>query len=115
MIGYLTLILTCQLAGEFLVGALAMPVPGPVLGMLILFILLLIRGQVPDNLDRTANRLLRGMSLLFVPAGTGVMMHFQLLGEALLPLSAALVVSTLLTIVVTALMMRWLGKADADA
>ena len=112
MIGYLTLILTCQLAGEFLAGALALAVPGPVLGMALLFVLLLVRGEVPDALDQTAEGLLRAMSLLFVPAGTGIMMHFRLLGDALVPLSAALVVSTLATIAVTALMMRWLGKAN---
>lgn len=112
MIAALTLILSCQLAGEILVGLIGLPIPGPVLGMLILFLFLLWRGRVPDGLDRTATGLLRGMSLLFVPAGAGVMLHFQLLGEALLPLSVALVVSTLATIAVTALMMGWLGKND---
>jgi len=115
MIGYLTLVLVCQLVGELIVGALSLPIPGPVLGMLLLFVLLLMWGEVPKNLGHTADGLLRAMSLLFVPAGTGVMMHFQLLGEALVPLSAALVVSTIMTIVVTALMMRWLGKGGEDA
>ncbi len=115
MIAYLTLILACQLAGEVIVGFLGLPVPGPVLGMVLLFLLLLWRGEVPEALDQTANGLLRGMSLLFVPAGAGVMLHFQLLGEALLPLSAALIVSTLATIAVTALMMGWLSKkGDRD-
>ena len=115
MIGYLTLILGCQLAGEFVVGVLSLPVPGPVLGMALLFAVLLVRGEVPDALGETADRLLRAMSLLFVPAGAGIMMHFRLLGEALLPLSAAIVVSTLAAIAATALTMRWLGKAHRDA
>lgn len=114
MIGYLTIILVCQLVGELIVGTLSISIPGPVLGMLILFLLLLIRGDLPSGLGQTADGLLRAMSLLFVPAGTGVMMHFKLLGEALLPLGAALVVSTAMTITVTALMMRWLNKAEAD-
>jgi len=114
MLAYLTLILTCQLAGEFLTGALALPLPGPVLGMLLLFLLLLIRGDIPQALGQTADRLLGAMSLLFVPAGTGIMLHFRLLGEALVPLGTALIVSTLATVAVTALMMRWLGKAEND-
>ncbi len=114
MIGYLTIILVCQLVGELIVGSLSISIPGPVLGMFILFLLLLIRGDLPAGLGQTADGLLRAMSLLFVPAGTGVMMHFKLLGEALLPLGAALVVSTAMTITVTALMMRWLKKAEAD-
>lgn len=110
MLGFLTLILVCQLAGELAVGALHLPVPGPVLGMLALFALLMIRGEVPEALEQTAGGLLRAMSLLFVPAGTGVMLHFRLLGEALVPLGVALVVSTLATIAVTGLLMRWLGR-----
>ena len=114
MLNALTLILLCQLAGELVAGALALPVPGPVQGMLFLFIFLMIRGEVPAQLEHAAGGLLRSMSLLFVPAGTGVILHFQLLGEELLPLGLALVISTLVTIVVTALLMRWLGKEPAD-
>ena len=54
-------------------------------------------------------------SLLFVPAGVGVMLHFQLLGDDWLPIGVALVVSTLLTLVVTSLMMSWLGKRSPAA
>ncbi|MEH6834782.1 MULTISPECIES: CidA/LrgA family protein [Falsihalocynthiibacter] len=115
MIGYFTLILVCQLLGELVAGTLSLSIPGPVLGMLFLFLLLLFRGEVPKGLGKTADGLLRAMSLLFVPAGTGVMMHFKLLGDALLPLSAALVVSTVMTIIVTALMMRWLNRSNPDA
>ncbi len=114
MLGSLTLILCCQLAGELVVGALGVPIPGPVLGMLLLFVVLLIKGDVPEPLADTALGLLRSMSLLFVPAGTGVVVHFQLLGQALLPLGLSLVVSTLATIVVTALLMRWLAGGQKD-
>lgn len=114
MVGYLTLILACQLVGEALTGALNLPVPGPVIGMGLLFALLLFRGEVPEALDQTANGLLKVLSLLFVPAGTGVILHFQLLGEALLPLGLALLVSTLATIAVTAGLMVWLGRGARD-
>jgi len=43
---------------------------------------------------------------LFVPAGVGAMLHFQRIGSEWLPISVALVVSTLLTLVITALVMR---------
>lgn len=114
MLLFLTLILLCQLAGELVVGSMAWPIPGPVLGMVFLFILLMIRGDVPEQLEQTASGLLRSMSLLFVPAGTGVILHFKLLGQAMLPLGVALIVSTLATIVVTALLMHWLGKDASD-
>ncbi|MHA6264133.1 CidA/LrgA family protein [Arenibacterium sp. CAU 1754] len=115
MIGYLTLILVCQLVGELAVGALALPIPGPVLGMVVLLVYLFLRGEVSKELEETTDGLLRAMSLLFVPAGTGVMMHFKLLGEALVPLAVAVAISTITAIVVTALMMRWLDKGRDDA
>ncbi|MFV0359440.1 CidA/LrgA family protein [Tropicimonas sp.] len=114
MLGYLTLIFVCQLAGEVIAGILKLPVPGPVIGMVLLFVYLSLRGAVPEDLGQTAGALLRYMSLLFVPAGTGVILHFRLLGAAIVPLSAALVLSTVLTIAVTGLMMRWLGRVGAD-
>ncbi|RYH10144.1 CidA/LrgA family protein [Tropicimonas sp. IMCC6043] len=114
MPGYLTLIFVCQLLGELVAGALALPVPGPVLGMVALFAFLAVRGDVPAGLDASAGTLLRSMSLLFVPAGAGVMLHFQLLGSAILPLGLALLASTVLTILVTGLMMRALSRDPAE-
>jgi len=110
MLAWLTLVFTCQLAGEAAVRALGVPVPGPVAGMVLLFIFLCIRGEVPEKLATVADTLLRHLSLLFVPAGVGVMAHVGLLGENLVPVSLALVLSTLVAIAVTALAMRWLNR-----
>ena len=115
MLGYLTLIFACQLAGELLVAALGLPIPGPVAGMLILLAGLLVRGAVPDELGAVGDFLLGNFSLLFVPAGVGVMLHTGLLGREWLPLAVALVVSTSLTIAVTALVMRRLSRGAKDA
>lgn len=112
MLGYLTFILTCQLLGELAVKAAELPIPGPVVGMLLLFAFLVIRGRVPDNLAKTADGLLSHLSLLFVPAGVGVILHFQLLGGEWVAFSTALVASTLATIVVTGLLMSWLDRKD---
>lgn len=105
MLEYLTLILACQLIGEFTVGATGLPIPGPVVGMVLLFCFLLVRGQVPEDLSHVGNALLNHLSLLFVPAGVGVMVHLELLGTDALPLSAAIIGSTIITITVTALVM----------
>ena len=67
MLGYLTLIFCCQLLGELVVTALGLPVPGPVLGMALLFAGLLTYGSVPADLASTADALLSNLSLLFVP------------------------------------------------
>ncbi len=115
MIEYLTLILVCQLIGELAVTVLRVPFPGPVVGMVVLFVFLLFKGSVPEKLGEVAGALLGNLSLLFVPAGVGVMVHAKLLGRDLLPLSVSMVASTLLTIAVTALVMAWLNKRAAQS
>jgi len=88
--------------------ALNLPVPGPVIGMVLLFFALVIKGSVPDDLQATAQGLLSHLSLLFVPAGVGVLLHVHLVAEEWPAISAALIGSTLLTIAVTALVMKLL-------
>lgn len=110
MLGAFTLLLVYQLAGEVIVHLGGLPVPGPVVGMLLLFLTLVARNSAPEVLRDTCQTLLSHLSLLFVPAGVGVMLHFKRLGAEWLPISVALVASTVLTIGVTALVMRWLQK-----
>jgi holin-like protein len=78
--------------------------------MALLFGALVWNGRVPDDLGKTADGLLSNLSLLFVPAGAGVMLHFKLLGGDWLPLGAALIARTLLTIAVTAWLMARLSR-----
>ena len=113
MLFHLTLILSCQLAGEALVAALSLPLPGPVAGMALLFAGLVLFG-LPEGLGRLADTLLGHLQLLFVPAGVGVMLHAPVIARDLGAISVALVVSTLLTIAVTALVMRWLAPGAGD-
>lgn len=118
MIAALTQLLLFQLIGEVLSRLLALPVPGPVLGMLLLFVALSLRPALADGLRDTAGSLLQHLSLLFVPAGVGVMLHFPRMADEWLPIAVALIVSTVLALAVTALVMRALmrGKsADGNA
>lgn len=114
MLNSLTLILCCQLAGEFTVKATGITAPGPVIGMLFLLVILLLKGSVQNELETTANSLLNNLSLLFVPAGVGLMLHFQLIGKEWLPITISLIVSTILTIAITGLMMVWLSNDNSD-
>jgi len=115
MIEYLTLIFGCQLAGELIVAATGLPVPGPVCGMALLFAGLVIKGGLPAELARVGDALLGNLSLLFVPAGVGVMLHANLIANEWLPIAAALILSTGLTIAVTAALMLWLSRRAAVA
>ena len=113
MIASLSLILLCQLIGEVAVRAFAVPVPGPVIGLVLLLVLLLgrdrfsvlARGPLGDDGVESASRaLLANLSLLFVPAGVGVVQKLDLLAEhgvAILVILAVSVVVTLLATVAT--------------
>jgi putative effector of murein hydrolase LrgA (UPF0299 family) len=110
MLRAFAILLACQLAGETMTRALGLPLPGPVLGLVILVMLLfaverrhLVDSTTVDetSLGKVANGLLAVLGILFVPAGVGVVQDLGLLREYGAALAAALVVSTFLTLTVT--------------
>ncbi len=113
MIRGLCLLLLCQLAGEASVRLLALPVPGPALGFLLLFALLLVAGRLSwqrpriaaamDDVGGASDRLLAALGLLFVPAGAGIVQNIGVFLDDGLALAATLVLSLLVTLVVTVL------------
>ncbi|WP_193182818.1 CidA/LrgA family protein [Nisaea sediminum] len=110
MIGAITLLLGCQLLGELFIAATGLPLPGPVVGMVILFTGLMIRGGIPETVAKVSDTLLRNLSLLFVPAGVGVMLHLSLIEREWVGVTAALIGSSAITILFTALVMIALKK-----
>ena len=113
LINGITLLLIYQLAGEVSVRLLGLPVPGPVMGMVLLFITLMIRGQIAKAVEPASTALLSHLSLLFVPAGVGLIVHFNRLGNEWLPISVTLLLSTVITMAVTALVMQWVTRLTA--
>ena len=126
MIQSLAVILLCQLVGEALTRGLALPVPGPVFGMALMLLALVARDTLKPKLpaaltdgtlEATARGILAQLSLLFVPAGVGVVQNLDVLGQYGLALGAALVVSTLAALLATVLtfvlVARWL-RSEPD-
>lgn len=100
MVGLLWL-LGCQLAGEVVVRGWGLPLPGPVVGMVLLLVVLRLRDPAPDDgVFRVGDVLLRHLQLLFVPAGVGVVAHLGLLGEQVVPIGLALLASWLVGLAV---------------
>ncbi|MDN3652373.1 CidA/LrgA family protein [Thalassotalea ponticola] len=104
------MLLAYQLLGEVLVILFELPVSGPVIGLLLLLATLIIRGRVGESLTTSSTHLLSHLSLMFIPAGVGLMTHYQLLTSEWLAISVALVVGTLLMLASCALIMQFLLK-----
>ncbi|WP_111494634.1 CidA/LrgA family protein [Marinobacter bohaiensis] len=98
----ITILLVYQLVGEVIVRLFDLPIPGPVMGMLLLFLSLLLRGKVDPSMDTAARGLLSHLSLLFIPAGVGMMVYFSRILDEWLPIALALVLSTAITMAATA-------------
>jgi len=108
MLHAFALLLVCQLVGEVLVQWLSLPVPGPLVGMLLLFAILMLRGEMPASVANAAQGLLSHLMLLFIPAVTGVMMYFERIEREWLPFLAACLLGAAITMTVTAFTLRWM-------
>lgn len=124
MIVGLAALLVCQLAGEALAHGLSLPAPGPVVGMALMLGLLVIRaslrqrfgGALPaeladDGIERASYGVLAHLSLLFVPAGVGVVQNLDVFARHGVALAAAVAGSTILALAATAVVFRIVAKA----
>jgi holin-like protein len=109
----LAILLLCQSAGEALVRLLHLPLPGPVLGLLLLMAALgWQRLRAPAGM--AADALLQHLSLLFVPVGVGVMTHLALLSQHGLRMALALLLSTWVGLAVTAWVLNALLPGEPE-
>lgn len=113
MLNALTILICCQFVGEVIARAASLPLPGPVLGLLLLLAWLVVRDRAPNpNLAITSGWLLRHFGLLFVPAGVGVVTQLGVLRDNWLPLLVAIPVSTLLGLLTTGWVMQRLSRGE---
>ena len=96
-----------QSSGELLARGLGLPLPGPVIGM-VLLLLALRWPAVQKPVGECAEFLLSHLSLLFVPVGVGVMTHLSLVSQYGVRMLAVVLLSTLAGLAVTVLTLHWL-------
>lgn len=106
MLQALAVLLLCQLVGEFTSQLLVLAIPGPVIGMALLFAAMQLRPKLAEQLREAASAVLHHLSLLFVPAGVGVMLHAQRIAHEWIAIVLAVTFGTLITIAVTALTIK---------
>jgi holin-like protein len=111
MLRGLAMLLVFQSLGEVAVRASGLVVPGPVVGMVLLFIFLVVRKTPPASLAQAADGLLSHLAIFYIPAAVGVMLYARPLAEQGLAWIAAILVSTLGAMLLPALLLkRWLGN-----
>ena len=98
MIPALTIILCFQLVGEIASRGLNLPLPGPVVGLVLLVGACMIRPRLAEMLRPVTKSVLAHLSLFFVPAGVGVIAHLPVLSQHGIGLALALAASTILAI-----------------
>jgi holin-like protein len=110
MLPGLLAVLLFDLAGEAAARFLRIPLPGPVIGMGLFLAALIARRDLAARIERGASLLLRHMSLFFVPAGVGVLTQLDVIRAEWLPISVALVGSTLCALVAGAQVFAWAAR-----
>ncbi|MEO8102943.1 MAG: CidA/LrgA family protein [Betaproteobacteria bacterium] len=107
MIRGLIILLSFQGAGEIVSRLFSLPVPGPVIGLVLLLTFLIRRGKVDAPIDTVASVLVKNLGLLFVPAAVGVVLFLPQLKANFWAISVALTVSVMATIAVSAAILRF--------
>jgi holin-like protein len=103
-----------QWLGDALVARTGWPVPGSLVGLLLLLVGLVLRGHVPQALDDVSAPLLRHLMLLLIPSVAAVGLYVGLLAQHAVAFLLVSVGVTALTIVVTAWTLQRLLKRAAD-
>ena len=108
----LLIILSINFLGEFLSNFLSLPLPGSIVGMLILLILLFTQLLKPDDIAETADFLLNNMAFFFIPAGVGVLVSYTFLSGSYFESVASILLSTVVVMLVTGGVTQFLVKKE---
>jgi len=107
MVGAISLLFVCEFVGDVVARVLGLPLPGSVLGMVILLLWLASLKRERETLSQVTSWLTAHLSVMFVPAAVGLVAQGPVLSRYGIGLVVATTVSTLLTLVVTVLVFHW--------
>ncbi|NJE11278.1 CidA/LrgA family protein [Thermococcus sp. MAR1] len=98
--------------GELISSYLKVPIPGSVLGMLLLLGALLSGNVKEEWVEGEAELFVRNMSIMFIPPGVGIVAYITLIRSQATPIFVSLVLSFLVTLVVTAKTVELLRRGE---
>ena len=109
MLEGLTILIFLQFLGEIIAGVTQLPIPGPVIGLAFLAAYALWRGAMPQVVEIAGDSILKHLSLLFVPAGVGLIAYGDRIMAEGTRILILLITSTAVTMAVTALVFNALA------
>lgn len=104
------IILGIYLIGELISGLLDLPIPGNILGMLILLVLLSTKIIKVDQIETISTFLLDHLAFFFIPAGVGLMTSVGVIKDTWLKLIIVCILTTLIVIVSTGLIVQFVSR-----
>lgn len=104
----MTVLISFQLLGTGLNALLLPKLPGPIIGLVLLFVYLLVRREVSTPLEQAAGGLLRYLPVLLLPPAVGVMVHFADIREDLWAITGSLVISLVVSLIFAGWLMQTL-------
>ena len=104
-----------QLIGESIVQVSGMSIPGAIIGLILLYAILVWRGEISDEMSRTSGFFLQNLGVLFVPAGVGVIAYLPIIAAQWWVILLVLLVSVCATVGVTGLVVTRLSPRGIEA
>ncbi|WP_291650368.1 CidA/LrgA family protein [Clostridium sp.] len=95
------IILGIYLIGELISKVLSLPIPGNILGMIILLALLCSKIVKVEKVETVSNFFLDHLAFFFIPAGVGLITSFDSIKDSLILIILLCIITTSIVIVVT--------------
>ncbi|WP_037316702.1 CidA/LrgA family protein [Salegentibacter sp. Hel_I_6] len=98
------------LLGELITYFFEIPIAGNILGMFLIFIALRLKLIKLEDVKPASDKLIKYLVLFFIPYGVGLMVYFEIIADYWMPISIAVIASTVITLYISALIIEKLGK-----
>jgi holin-like protein len=108
----LLIVLAMYFSGEILTIFFNLPVPGNIMGMILLLILLCTNVIKLEMVDTVSNFFLDHLAFFFIPAGVGLLTSLSVIKDSYIRLLIVCFLTTVITISVTALVVEFMTKEE---
>ena len=112
MLKGLIVLLLFQLCGETVVALTDTPIPGPVIGMLLLWIALALKNGPSEDLSKTSQAMIQNLSLFFLPAGVGLFFLPPSIQQYWPAVAAAMIAGTFVAMLFSGWLIKRLARGD---